>query len=32
MAEIYAAFLAYDDHNIGRVIERSKQAGEPTTR
>src|SRR6202046_3634776 len=27
MAEIYAAFLAYDDHNIGRVIEAVKQEG-----
>ncbi len=32
MAEIYAAFLAYDDHNIGRVIEAVKQEGSPTTR
>ena len=28
MAEIYAAFLAYDDYNIGRVIEGVKQSGE----
>ena len=28
MAEIYAAFLAYDDDNIGRVIDAVKQAGE----
>ncbi len=27
MAEIYAAFLAYDDYNIGRVIESLKQEG-----
>ena len=27
MAEIYAAFLAYDDYNIGRVIEAVKQEG-----
>jgi arylsulfatase len=27
MAEIYAAFLAYDDYNIGRVIEALKQEG-----
>src|SRR5271169_5016266 len=27
MAEIYAAFLAYDDYNIGRVIESVKQEG-----
>ena len=27
MAEIYAAFLAYDDHNIGRVIEAVKKEG-----
>jgi arylsulfatase A-like enzyme len=28
MAEIYAAFLAYDDYNIGRVIDALKQEGE----
>ena len=28
MAEIYAAFLAYDDANIGRVIDAVKDAGE----
>lgn len=28
MAEVYAAFLAYDDYNIGRVIEALKQSGE----
>ena len=27
MAEIYAAFLAYDDYNIGRVIDAMKQEG-----
>ena len=27
MAEVYAAFLAYDDYNIGRVIEAVKQEG-----
>ena len=27
MAEIYAAFLAYDDYNIGRVIDSLKQEG-----
>ena len=27
MAEIYAAFLAYDDYNIGRVIDAVKQEG-----
>ncbi|MCX5516506.1 arylsulfatase [Kaistia algarum] len=28
MAEVYAAFLAYDDYNIGRVIDAVRQAGE----
>lgn len=28
MAEVYAAYLAYDDYNIGRVIEAVRQAGE----
>lgn len=28
MAEVYAAYLAYDDYNIGRVIDAVKQAGE----
>ena len=28
MAEVYAAFLAYDDYNIGRVIDAVKQQGE----
>ena len=33
MAEIYAAFLAYDDYNIGRVIEaRQDRRVSPTTR
>ena len=32
MAEIYAAFLAYDDYNIGRVIDALKQEGCPTIR
>jgi arylsulfatase A-like enzyme len=27
MAEVYAAFLAYDDHNIGRVIDAVTQEG-----
>jgi len=27
MAEIYAAYLAYDDHNIGRVIDEVKKQG-----
>ncbi len=28
MAEVYAAFLAYDDYNIGRVLDAVKQDGE----
>ena len=27
MAEVYAAFLAYDDHNVGRVIDAVAQEG-----
>ena len=32
MAEVYAAYLAYDDHNIGRVIDAVSKEGQPTTR
>ena len=27
MVEIYAAYLAYDDYNVGRVIDAVKQEG-----